>query len=198
MKKFVVVGTVLMLCFLVSLISAGSETTNGTPIIIVQYNGSTPISDALATGVLAQNLYTIDPKIAAPPNGHQVSLPVPADSATILKQATDNIMSVQDYPYDITNGSTVITVNTYTCNDNTQLCGYWIYATRDGKEVATNSPIWISPPPYQVVESDVIDTVTNTEILTVREDPVGAVNRVLQYYVDMQPLGRTIIGTQPP
>jgi len=218
MRKIVVIGIVLVFCIFIPLASAGfiddiyhlfapAITAQGndlnpmnvsTPEVIVQYDGDTPISDALANGVLAQSLYTINSKIAKPPKGYRLPPPEPADPATILKQATDEVMSSQDYPYDITNGNTTITINSYSCNDDTQLCGYWIHAIRDGSEVATNSPIWISPPPYQVVESDVTDTIANTETITLKEDPFGAVNNVLQRYVDMQPLGNAVIGTQPP
>jgi membrane peptidoglycan carboxypeptidase len=72
------------------------------------------------------------------------------------------------------------------------ICGYWIEATRNGKEVYTNSPIWISPPPYEVVVSESLDEKANELTITIKESPKEAVEEILQMYVDMQPLGKGV------
>jgi hypothetical protein len=99
-------------------------------------------------------------------------------------------MSVQKYPYKIS--GTEITINKYKCDEKMGICGYWIKATRNGKEVYTNSPIWISPPPYEVVVSESFDEKANELTVTIKESPKEAIEEVLQMYVNMQPLGKAV------
>jgi len=110
----------------------------------------------------------------------------------VLKEETDKIMSVQKYPYSITSGKTEIKILKYKCDDKIKMCGYWIEATRDGKGVYTNSPIWISPPPYEIIVSESLDIKTNELTITVKEDPKLAVEEILKGYVDQQPLGKAV------
>jgi len=132
------------------------------------YFGATPIKDALTA------------KSQAP--------------ETILKQATDTTMKKEEYPYTIE--KTEIKIIKFRCDDKMGICGYWVEATRGGREVQTNSPIWISPPPYEVVISEVYDSKVNENVVTIKEDPKLAVERVLQGYVDRQPLGEATVGTK--
>jgi hypothetical protein len=110
----------------------------------------------------------------------------------ILKEETDKIMSTQKYPYSIISGTTEIKVIKYKCDTKNGICGYWIEVTRDRKEIYTDSPIWISPPPYEVVVSEYFDEKTNELTVTVKEDPKLAVEMILQMYVDNQPLGKAV------
>jgi hypothetical protein len=134
----------------------------------------------------------------------------------ILTTATKTALKNVKYPYNVTSEKTeetktVVTtfkIQKYRCDEKTEICGYWIEAWRDGKEVATNSPIWISPPPYVALVSNIyytsLDEKTVTtditkaaiEVVTVKEDPKLAVEQVLQQYVDNRPLGKSITGTQ--
>lgn len=141
----------------------------------------------------------------------------PTESANaILSTATLTSLKDVQYPYDISTSKndgtkniiTIFKVQKYRCDKTTEMCGYWIGATRDGKEVQTNSPIWISPPPYQALVSDIyytaLDEKTVTtdmnlaaiEVVTLKEDPKLAVEQILQRYVDWQPLGKSVVGTK--
>ena len=108
-------------------------------------------------------------------------------------------MKKETYPYDVASpaeSKTTFKILKIRCDEKMQICGYWVYATRDGKEVATNSPIWISPPPIVALVSDVYDDKTDTYTTTVKEDPKLAIEQVLQGYVDRQPLGKPTTGTK--
>lgn len=145
------------------------------PTVVKVYEGSTAITDSLSSKA-------------------------DAEKPALLATATANTLKEVKYPYEVS--GTEITILKYKCN--AEICGYWISATRGGKEVYTNSPIWISPPPYEVVISDVyysdekmeIPTADSKEALyekvTLKEDPKLAVELILQQYVDMQPLGKAV------
>jgi hypothetical protein len=113
---------------------------------------------------------------------------------SILSAATKSALKDVKYPYIIS--GTEVTILKSKCgnfyNDGNQICGYWISCTRKGEEIATNSPILISPPPYEVVVSDVLDTKTNTQTITLKEDPKAAAEEVLKGYCDRQPLGKAV------
>ena len=121
-----------------------------------------------------------------------------------LSTATTAALKDVKYPYNISTSKveetkTVVTtfkVQKFRCDTKTQICGYWIEATRDGEEVQVNSPIWISPPPYEVVVSEVYDALANENVVTIKEDPKTAIEQVLQGYVDRQPLGKATVGTK--
>jgi hypothetical protein len=113
-----------------------------------------------------------------------------ANSINVLKEETNKVMALQKYPYKIS--GTEIIINKYKCDEKMGICGYWIEATRNGKEVYTNSPIWISPPPYEVVVSESLDEKANELTVTIKESPKEAVEKILQMYVDMQPLGKAV------
>lgn len=109
-----------------------------------------------------------------------------AEKPVLLATATKNVLKDVKYPYT----KSEITILKYKCDAD--ICGYWISATRGGREVYTNSPIWISPPPYEIVVSEIYDSKTNIQTVTVREDPKAAAEQVLQRYVDGQPLGKAV------
>jgi hypothetical protein len=117
-------------------------------------------------------------------------------SNAALSTATKTALAGTKYPYAITSSKTVLTIQKYRCDEKMQICGYWIEATRDGQEVQVNSPIWISPPPYEVVVSEVYDSVAKENVVTIKEDPKVAVEQILQGYVDRQPLGKATVGTK--
>lgn len=121
-----------------------------------------------------------------------------ASTASILKEETDKIMKLQKYPYSITSGKTEIKIVKYRCDEKMGICGYWIEAWRDGKEVYTNSPIWITvrPDGYEIVISESFDEKVNELTYTVKEDPKLAIEQMLQRYVNSQPLGKAIVGTK--
>ena len=119
------------------------------------------------------------------------------EKSVVLSTVTDTVLKVEKYPLDIspvTDTKTVIIIEKFRCT--VDICGYWITATRDGQEVATNSPIWISPPPYEVLVSESFDSAKNEQTVTLKEDPKLAVAQVLQSYCDRQPLGMPVVGTK--
>lgn len=116
-----------------------------------------------------------------------------ANRETILKTATVDTFTLEKYPLAI---STTVTIDKFRCEK--EKCAYWITATRGGKEVAVNNPIWLmnSNVPFHVIVSEVEDTKTNTLMITVREDLKGSVFQILQDCADRQPLGKLITGTK--
>jgi len=124
------------------------------------------------------------------------------NSKTILSDsssktiATDNIMKKEIYPIEISKMTTSFKIIKYRCDEKMQICGYWIEAFRNGKTVATNSPIWISPPPIDAFISESYDKDSDIVTVTLKEDPKLAVEQVLQMYVDNQPIGTPVIGTK--
>lgn len=164
MKKYI---TILLIFLLSVPLVFAEELTDPfeekQPIVKIVYQGTTPIKNA------------IDAKSQSP--------------VTILKEETDKVMKEIKYPYYV---SSEFKITKYKCDEKMGICGYWVEAKRGGREVYTNSPVWISPPPYEVVVSDVYDERSNTQTITIKEDPKGAVEQVLQRYVDMQPLGKAV------
>jgi hypothetical protein len=73
------------------------------------------------------------------------------------------------------------------------MCGYCIQAYRiiGGQRISvkTHSPVWISPPPFEVTISEQYLPVSNTIETTIKEDLRGAITSVIQRYADMRPLG---------
>ena len=126
-----------------------------------------------------------------------------------LSAATKTALKDVKYPYDISTSKveetkiviTTFKITSFSCdakkfNMTENICGYWITATRDGKEVQVNPPILISPPPYEVVVSEVYDARANENIVTIKEDPKLAVEQILRGYVNRQPLGKATVGTK--
>jgi hypothetical protein len=133
------------------------------PTTIVIRQGSTAITDSLASKSDGQK-------------------------SAILTTATATALKDTKYPYLVS--GTELTISKSKCTGET--CGYWVSCTRSGKEVKTNSPVWISPPPYEVVVSDVIDTKANTEAITLKENPKQAAEEALTGYCDRQPIGKAV------
>jgi PKD repeat protein len=144
----------------------------------IVYQGSTAIRDSLASPFTSKNAY--------------------------LSTVTTAALKDVKYPYNISTSKvedtkTVVTtfkVQKYRCDEKMGICGYWIEAYRDGEEVQVNSPIWISPPPYEVVVSEIYDSIAKENVITVKEDPKEAIELILQEYVDRQPLGKPTVGTK--
>jgi len=136
------------------------------PKMEITYEGATPISASLAAK---------------------------ADKRTLLRTATVTAMSAEKYPLVI---SSSVTIDKYRCD--AEKCGYWITAIRGGQPVAVNNPIWLlnGNAPYHTVVSEYMDTKTNTEYVTLKEDVKGAVFRILTDYADRQPIGAAKVGTK--
>ena len=118
------------------------------------------------------------------------------EKAVVLAQETDKTISAEKFPLDISpkEPEKSVVIEKYRCKE--ELCGYWISCLRDGKEVSTNSPIWISPPPYEVLVSESFDSAKNEQTVTLKEDPKLAGAQVLQSYCDRQPIGKAVVGTK--
>jgi hypothetical protein len=114
--------------------------------------------------------------------------------AATLATATKSALTSTISPYNITSGLTTTKLLKYKCN--VDICWYWVQAYRDGKEIATNSPIGISPPPFEAIVSDIINTVKNEENIVAVENTTLAVEQVIQSYVERQPLGKAMVGTK--
>jgi hypothetical protein len=155
------------------------QTPDENTIYKVIYEGERPIADTLAAKAAEKSKTELDPY----------------EKLIILSSATDTTMKAEKYPLDISkDAKTIIRIEKFLCTQ--EICGYWIQATRDGQEVATNSPVWISPPPYIALISESFDASKNEMTITLKEDPKLAVEQILQRYVDNQPLGKAIVGTK--
>ena len=114
------------------------------------------------------------------------------EKSVVLSKETSKIMATEKYPVEINNE---IRIEKFRCNNELGVCGYWIYATRNGYQVKVNNPIWISPPPYLVVLSETYDSKNNNITVIVKEDAKTAVFEILQRYVSDRPIGSPITGT---
>jgi len=162
----------LILCLVIP-IAVVADPTELTSFITV-WMGTTPIKDSLSTKSSDE-------------------------AVSVLKEATDTVMKKETYPYDVASpaeSKTTFKILKFRCDEKMGICGYWVYATRDGKEVATNSPVWILSSPVQIKISETYDSKTEITTITMKEDPKAAIEEVLQAYVDRQPLGKPVIGTQ--
>ena len=170
---------IAILVLVVSVAVCGDIATE--PTITIVYSGDTTIKDMLAT------------------KGTDT------DRATYLSSVTGEKLKPIKFPYFIsddklTSEKTVIAINGYRCNGATppkgepaNRCGYWIAATKNKVAVATNSPVWIYPAPYQMATetTDVNGDIT----ITVSENPQAAMEQVLIQYVRGTPTGKAVIGT---
>ena len=160
------VVVVMLVCLLIHFVFA-ADLMDGLeekePTIIKKYEGSTAITDSLSTKLTEEKSF-------------------------VLASATDTVLKDEKYPYVVAGSE--VTIQKYKCG--AEMCGYWLSCTRGGKEVYTNSPVWISPPPYIIVVSEVFDSKANTQTITLKEDPKGAAERVLTSYCDKQPLGKAV------
>jgi hypothetical protein len=102
-------------------------------------------------------------------------------------------LKLEKYPLEIT---TEFKILKYRCED--EKCGYWISATRGGRDVKTNSPVWLinGNAPIDIVVSDTYDDKTNIQTAIMKEDPKLAAFNTLQIYVNQQPIGTPIVGTK--
>ena len=169
------------------------EMAKDTVVVVVSEPAIPPEEVVIPTRIVYQGSTAIRDSIAS-------KVSVNAELSTATSAALKDVK----YPYDISTSKveetkTVVTtfkIQKFRCDTKMQVCGYWIEAARDGNEVRVNSPIWISPPPYEVVVSEVYDIVAKENIVTIEEDPKVAVEMVLQGYVNRQPLGKATVGTK--
>ena len=120
----------------------------------------------------------------------------PYVKSVILANATDKDLKPVKFPFTYKIKNSEIQFDSYCCKLDEGLCGYWIQAYRiiDGQRVPvkTDSPIWISPPPFEVTVSESYTLATNTLTTTIKEDLRGAITSVIQRYADMQSLGTPV------
>lgn len=119
---------------------------------------------------------------------------VPA--ADVLKAAVETELTKESFPFSLKTTSTDFTIDKYRCEK--EKCAYWITASRSGKPVAVNNPVWLLNGnfPFHTLVSEVEDTKVNTVTVTVKEDPKGAIWQILSDYVDRQPIGQSKMGTE--
>ena len=120
----------------------------------------------------------------------------PYEKSVILSDKTDKLLKPVKFPFMHKIKDSEIAFDNYCCKLDEGLCGYWIQAYRiiGGQRVPvyTDSPIWISPPPFQVPVSESYTPETNTVTITVKEDLRGAITSIIQEYSDQQPLGTPV------
>jgi hypothetical protein len=167
MKHFVVV-VLLALC-VIAVCPVSAEITDKTAYVTT-WTGATPITNALAAKTQ------------------------PAD--VLLKSYTDTAFKDQKYPLQIeTVSRTTVTIDKFRCEVKPNICGYWITADRDGKQVAVNNPIWLFNAPYSVVVSEIYDEKADKVTVTIKEDLFASVRNILQGYAERQPVGKPTVGT---
>jgi len=120
----------------------------------------------------------------------------PYAKAVALANATDKGLKPVKFPFTYKIKNSEIQFDNYCCNLAIGQCGYWIAAYRiiGGQRVPvyTDSPVWISPPPFEVTISESYALATNTVTATVKEDLRGAITSVIQGHADLQPLGTPV------
>lgn len=120
----------------------------------------------------------------------------PYEKSVILSNKTDKLLKPVKFPFSFKLKNSEIWFDSYCCKLDEGLCGYWIRAYRviGGQKVPvkTDSPVWISPPPFEVLVSESYDLLTNTVTTTIKEDLQGAITTVIQSYADRQPLGTPV------
>jgi len=118
------------------------------------------------------------------------------EKEAVLKVETDNLFKLESYPLTLDTKAVekTLKIDKYKCKSDT--CWYWITATRGGYEVAIDNPVGISPPPTDVVVSEVYDDKLDTLTVTLKEDPKAAVQEVLQRLADNTPIGKSKVGTK--
>lgn len=173
------------------------------PTVKVVYEGGTPIKDS------------IDAKIAVENAKWFWETKNPVDNITEYGRAAEVVMVPLHYPYvveqktkaepikdgeptkeDPKQPASEVTIIKTRFDESTRTMWYWISATRDGQEVAVDNPVWVYPAPKDVVVSKVKDEGKNEITVTLKEDPKGAVEKVLQDYADRQPIGLAVTGTK--
>ena len=117
-------------------------------------------------------------------------------AADIIKVAVETELTKESFPLYLKATNTDFTIDKYRCT--VEKCAYWITASRGGKTVAINNPIWLVNGnfPYHTLVSEIEDTKINTVTITAKEDPKGAIWKILSDYVDRQPIGKPTTGTK--
>ena len=121
------------------------------------------------------------------------------EKSTILTNETKKALKPVKFPFTYKTKNSEIAFDNYCCDISNGLCGYWIQAWRidifGRHTVQTDSPIWISPPPYDVVVSEQYFPTTNSITVVVKEDLLGAITSVIQNYADRHPIGEPVTRT---
>ena len=102
------------------------------------------------------------------------------EKLTYLSQESEKVMSNLKYPLDVT---TEIKIEKCQYDKKFGTMGYWIYATRGGRDIKINNPVWVYPPPYLAIISETYDEKENKISVTVKEDPEMAIKQFLMQYV---------------
>lgn len=127
------------------------------------------------------------------------------EDAAVIGEEVKPIMEVVQYPYTFAKTEVVNSTETVTTNitiqklrydENTTTMWYWVNATRNGKEIATDSPIWIYPAPISVLVSQDIETISGNVTLILREDPKVSAEIMLMQIVNQFPIGNATVGTR--
>jgi PKD repeat protein len=120
----------------------------------------------------------------------------PYEKSIILANKTDKDLKPVKFPFTYKIKNSEIQFDNYCCKLDEGLCGYWISAYRiiGGQRVPvyTDSPVWISPPPFEVTVSESYALATNIITTTVKEDLRGAITSKIQRMVDLHPLGTPV------
>ena len=104
--------------------------------------------------------------------------------------------------YNATENSTVtvetnITIYKARYDADTTTMWYWVNATRDGKEIAVDNPIWIYPAPAFATISVEPDNYNSNRInIILEENPRLATEQILGRVIDSKNLGVPIVGTK--
>lgn len=192
-RRFIIVILIILVLFPVvfaedpikgtTVLPTQLPTVNPTPIptfemsektaFVTQWQGTTTLSQAIAI--------------------------IPDQKEAVVREAFETTFNAKTYPYEVKPLETKITdvtIDKFRCDEKTNVCGYWITATRGGREVAVNNPIWLFNPPYATLVSETYDNKADVSIVVIKEDPFGSVENILQEYADRQPLGRATVGTK--
>lgn len=159
----------VMTMFFCALIVPATAIDDKTTYNIV-YTGSTAIKAALAAKTLP--------------------------AADVLKAAVETELTKESFPFSLKTSSTDFTIDKYRCT--VEKCAYWITASREGRSVSVNNPVWLMNGnfPFHTLVSEVEDTKANTLTVTIKEDVKGAIIQILTAYADRCPIGKPIIGTK--
>lgn len=142
----------------------GNETVN------ITVDNTTRILDQSAT-------YFVYSDTGVPVRDICISTSIPMSNAVI-----DSLRMLK-FPYSVSVNGTELYVGYGWCNERLQFCEYWLSATRNGEEVQTNSPVWVTV-------SQGADLTGNENFSIIEGDLKVAFDEMLVRYVNGQPVGR--------
>ena len=142
----------------------GNETVN------ITVDNTTRILDQSAT-------YFVYSDVGVPVRGVCKSPSIPISNAVI-----DSLRMLK-FPYSVSVNGTELHVGYGWCNERLQFCEYWLSATRNGEEVQTNSPVWVT-----IFDGSEL---TGNERFSIAEGDLKiAFDEMLIKYVSEQPVGQ--------